>query len=410
MKTFKEREIYLERIRPFIDKNIIKVIIWQRRVGKSYILLQIIDELKKNFNVKQKNIIYINKELNEFDFIKNYQDLLDYIKKNNAKNNNSQKSNSKDKKYIFIDEIQDIEKFEKALRDLQALENYDIYISWSNAKLLWSEIATFLTWRYIEFEIFPLNYKEFLFFHNLNKSKKSFLKYIKFWWLPYLKNLELNEEVVFNYIKSVYNTILLEDIIKRYNIRNIDFLEKLIIYLSENIWNLFTANNISKYLRSQKIDLNTNVVLNYINNITSVFLVNKVKRQDIIWKKIFEINDKFYFSDLWIRNTILWWYKQVDIAKILENVVFLHFKSLWYTIHVWKNKNKEIDFVIQKNNIIKYIQVSYLITDEKVQKREFGNLLSIKDNYEKIVLSMDDFIDGNFKWIKHYNLMDYLLV
>jgi len=398
MKVYKKREIYLNKIRPFINKDIIKVLIGQRRVWKSYILFQIIDDLKKNFKVKEGNIIYINKELNEFDKIRNYQDLLDYIKK----------STNNDKKYVFIDEIQDIENFEKALRDLQALWNYDIYISWSNANLLSSEIATFLTWRYIEFEIYPLNYKEFLYFHNLKNSEENFLKYMKFGGLPYLKNLELEEEIVYDYIKSVYNTILLKDIVKRYSIRNIDFLDKLIIYLSDNIWSLFTASNISKYLKSQKIDLNTNVILNYLNYASSVYLINKVKRQDLIWKKIFEINDKFYFSDLWIRNSIIWWYKQVDIAKILENIVFIHFKSLGYLVFIWKNKDKEIDFVIEKTNDIKYIQVSYLLTEESTIKREFWNLLEIPDNYEKIVLSMDKFIDWDYKWVKHYNLIDYL--
>ncbi len=414
MKSYNKRKIYLEKIRPFIDKDIIKVLIGQRRVWKSYILFQIIDELKKNFWVKEKQIIYINKELNEFDNIRNYQDLLDFIKKDEKIEKEFLKGKKEDlktknKKYIFIDEIQDIKNFEKALRDLQAIWNYDIYISGSNAKLLSSEIATYLTWRYIEFEIFPLNYKEFLDFHKLEKGEESFLKYMKFGGLPYLKNLSLEEDIVYDYIKSVYNTILLKDIIKRYNIRNVDFLDKLIIYLSDNIWSLFTASNISKYLKSQKIDLNTNVVLNYLNYIVAVYLVNKVKRQEVVGKKIFEINDKFYFSDLWIRNAIIWWYKQVDIAKILENIVFVHFKSLWYKVHIWKNKNKEIDFVVEKQNNIKYIQVAYLLIEESTIKREFWNLLEIPDNYEKIVLSMDKFIDGDYKWVKHYNLIDYLL-
>lgn len=398
MKIYNERETYINKIKPFINKDIIKVIIWQRRVWKSYILFQIIDELKNNFWVLENQIIYINKELNEFDFIKNYNDLLDYIKE--EKNN--------DKKYVFIDEIQDIDNFEKALRDLQAIGNYDVYISWSNANILSSEIATYLTWRYIEFEIFPLTYNEFLDFHQLENSKESFFKYMKFWWLPYLKNLELKEEIVYDYIKSIYNTILLKDIVKRYNIRNIDFLEKLISFLSDNIWSLFTANNISKYLKSQKIDIWTNIVLEYISHLCNVYILNKVKRKDIVWKKIFEINDKYYFSDLWIRNILTWWYKQVDIWKIIENIVFLHFKAHFYNIYIWKFKDKEIDFVVEKDWVIKYIQVAYLIDSESTRQREFDNLLQIKDNYEKIVLSLDDFIEWDYKWIKHYNLIDYI--
>lgn len=405
MKTYNKRPIYLDKIRPFINKDVIKVLIWQRRVGKSYILFQIIDELKQNFWVADDQVIYINKELNEFDTIHDHNDLLKYIKKWDSKPVSRWQP---DKKYVFIDEIQDIVNFEKALRDLQALWNYDIYISGSNANMLSSEIATYLTGRYIEFEIFPLNYREFLDFHTLENNKENFLNYMKFGWLPYLKNLELDEDIVYDYIKNVYSTILLKDIVKRYNIRNIDFLEKLIYYLGDNIWSLFTANNISLYLKSQKVDVGTNIVLEYLHYITSVFLVNKVKRQEIVGKKIFEINDKFYFSDIWMRNAILGWYRQFDIAKIIENLVFLHFKSLGFVIHIGKNKTKEIDFIVQKWSDIKYIQVSYLLADESTRQREFWNLLEIKDNYEKIVLSMDDFISGDYMGIKHYNLVDYL--
>lgn len=403
MKTYKKREIYMKKIRPFIDKNLIKVLVWQRRVGKSYILFQIIDELEKQYNILPEQILYINKELNQFDFINDYSDLLVYIK-------NQKKIKKWKKIYVFIDEIQDIENFEKALRDLQALWNYDIYISGSNAMMLSSEIATYLTWRYIQFEIYPLTYKEFIDFHTLKKSKDSFLLYMKFWWLPYLKNLELQEDIVYDYIKNIYNTILLKDIVKRYNIRNIDFLEKLVMFLSDNIWSLFTANNISKYLKSQKIDIWTNVILEYITYLSNVYVLNKVRRQDIVWKKIFEINDKYYFSDIWLRNILIGWYRQVDIWKIIENIVFLHFRAHGYTIHIWKYRNTEIDFVVEKMGDIKYIQVSYLIQDEKTRQREFDNLLSIKNNYEKIVLSMDDFIEWPYKWIKHYNLIEYLSI
>ncbi|MFA5917887.1 MAG: ATP-binding protein [Candidatus Gracilibacteria bacterium] len=405
MKTYNKRDIYINKIKPFINKDIIKVLIGQRRVGKSYILFQIMDELKNNFGVLEKQIIYINKELNDFDFIKDYNDLLSYIKKGDSESG----SLGKIKKYVFIDEIQDVINFEKALRDLQAIGNYDIYISGSNANMLSSEIATYLTGRYIEFEIFPLIYKEFLDFHKLQNSKESFLKYMKFGGLPYLKNLELQEEIVYDYIKSIYNTILLKDIVKRYSIRNIDFIEKLIMFLSDNIGSLFTANNISKYLKSQKIEIGTNIVLEYISYLCNVYLINKVKRQEIVGKKIFEINDKFYFSDLGIRNVLLGGYKQVDIGKIIENIVFLHFKAHSYSIHIGKNKDKEIDFIVEKSGDIKYIQVAYLIESDNTKQREFDNLIEIKDNYEKIVLSLDDFIDGNYKGIKHYNLIDYIL-
>jgi predicted AAA+ superfamily ATPase len=319
------------------------------------------DELKERFSVKEQQIIYINKELEEFASIQTYKDLLAFIKK----------TSSKEKMYVFIDEIQEIHDFEKALRDLQALETYDLYISGSNATLLSSEIATYLTGRYIEFEIYSLTYAEFLDFHQLVKGKESFLQYMKFGGLPYLKHLDLQEEIVYDYVKSLYNTILLRDIVGRYNVRNVDFLDTLITYLADNIGNLFTANNISKYLKHQNIALGGNVILEYLRYATSVFLINKVKRQEIIGKKIFEINDKYYFSDIGMRNAILGGYNQISIDKIIENIVFLQLKALGYTIHIGKNQEKEIDFIAEKQGKTTYIQVAYLIASDATKEREF---------------------------------------
>lgn len=397
-KIIKKREIYLEKIKPFINKDLIKVLIWQRRVWKSYILLQLIEKLKSEYGISESNIIKINKELNEFDNIHDYNDLLKYIKDRTV---------WEEKMYVFIDGIQDISEFEKALRDLQALWNYDIYISWSNAKLLSSEISTYLTWRYIQFEIYPLTYKEFLDFHDLSVWKDSFFSYMKIWGLPYLIQLWIDESITTEYVKSIFNTILFKDVVQRYQIRNTSFLENLIKYLSDNIWNLTTPNNITKYLKSQKIEIGINSVNEYIKYLCSVFLINKVQRQEVVGKKIFEINDKYYFSDIWIRNMMVGWYKPQDIWKILENIVFLHFKTLWYHIFVWKHDNKEIDFIVEKNWDKKYIQVAYLL-DWDTQKREFENLLEIPDNYEKIVLTLDDFAWWDRNWIKCYNLINYL--
>lgn len=398
MKTYNKRKLYFDNIKPFIDKDLIKVLVGQRRVGKSYILFQIMDELQTTYGVQEDQIVYINKERHAFAFIQDYEDLLQYVK--------DQSGNQKT--YVFIDEVQDIQNFEKALRDMQASQNYDIYISWSNAHLLSGELATLLTGRYIEFTIYPLNYQEFLQFHKIPKWKESFFQYIRFGGLPYLKHLELDPEIVHDYVYSIYNTILLKDIVHRYHVRNIDFLDKLLFYLSDNIGSLFSAHNITKYLKSQKISFSPNVVLEYLKYSTSVFLINKVRRQDIIGKKVFEINDKYYFSDLGIRNVLVWWYKQTDIANILENVVYLHFVSLGYTVHVGNYKNKEIDFVVQKQGDIKYVQVVYLLNDQQTIEREFGNLLEIPDNYEKIVLSLDDFVSGDYQGVKHYNLIDYI--
>ncbi len=400
IKTFKKRNIYLEKIRPFIDKDLIKVLVGQRRVGKSYILLQLMEELKTTYQVQENQILYINKELNEFDHLRDYNDLLHYIKN---------KVDQTQKNYIFIDEIQDISEFEKALRDLQALGNYDLYISGSNAKLLSSDIATYLTGRYLQFEIYPLTYPEFLDFHGLQKGKESFLSYMKIGWLPYLIQLWTDEIITMEYVKSIFNTILFKDVVQRYQVRNTSFLENLVKYIADHVGNLTTVNNIVKYLKAQKVAIGTNAVNEYIKYLDNVFLINKVQRQEIVGKKIFEINDKYYFSDLGIRNMLVGWYKPQDIGKILENIVFLHFKALGYQIFVGKNQEKEIDFVVEKNGDKKYLQVTYLLSEE-AQKREFKNLIEIPDNYEKIVLTLDDFAWWDWQGIKCYNIMDYLML
>lgn len=395
IKTYIKRKIYLDKINPFIDKDIIKVIVGQRRVGKSYLLFQIMDLIKERH--KNVNIIYINKELSEFDEIKNHQDLLVYIKKRTKGKKN----------YVFIDEIQDIEKFEKALRSLKAEGKYDIYCTGSNANLLSGELATYLSGRYVEIKIFSLSYSEFLYFHKLKESQDSFFKYIKYGGLPYLINVELNDDVVYGYLKSIYNTILLKDVVARYKIRNVAFLENLVQYLSDNVGSLVSAKKISDFLKSQKINISPNIVLDYLSFLTNAFFVFKVPRSDVRGKKIFEINDKYYFEDLGLRHSIKS-YSQVDISKVLENLVFLHLKISGYKITVGQLKDKEIDFVCEKQNKKVYIQVAYLITDEN-KEREFGNLLEIQDNYPKIVVSMDEMIsEQGYKGVKHVNMRKFL--
>ncbi len=390
------RKNYIKKIKAYINKDIIKVIVGQRRVGKSYFLHQIIDEILKINN--DVNIIYINKELYEFKNIIDYIDLMEYVKNNYIPSK---------KTALFIDEIQDINDFEKALRSLQAEGKYDIYCSGSNANLLSGELATFLSGRYIEFKIYPLSYPEFLEFQNLENSDESFNKYLKFGGLPYLKNLELQEEVVFDYLKNIYKTILLKDVVTRNRIRNVAFLQNLSEYIAENTGNLISAKKISDFLKSQKINISHNIVLNYLIFLSNAFLINRVKRSEIGGKKIFETGEKFYFSDIGLRNSIIGFRLQ-DIAKIYENIVYNHLAMLGYEITIGKLKNKEIDFICKKNNEKIYVQVTYILSDQKVIDREFGNLLEIKDNFPKIVLSSDKFKVQSYQGIKHINIRDFL--
>lgn len=398
IKTFINRKNYLERIKPFINKDLIKVIVGQRRVGKSFLMYQIIDSLKKN-GVTKENILYINKEESEFDFIQTKNDLYEYIEKYFKK--------TKTKKYLFLDEVQEIENFEEALRSLNATGDFDIYVTGSNSDILSSDIASHLTGRCIEMEVFPLSFLEFLNFHNLEKNNDSLLKYMKYGGLPYLKNLSLEDVVVYDYLKNVYSTILLKDVVRRYGVRNVEFLERLVSFIADNIGCIFSAKRVSDFLKSQKISLSPSIVLNYISYLCSTFFIFTANRFDIKGKKLFEVNQKYYFGDLGLRNTIIS-FKQIDIGKILENLVFMHLKIQGFKINVGQINNNEIDFIAEKNGNLIYIQVAYLIIDEKTKKREFENLLAIKDNFRKIVVSMDEFAGGNYMGIEHMHILDFL--
>jgi len=391
-KTIITREKYINQIKNFINTDIVKVIIWQRRVWKSYILLQIIDELIQLW-INKSEIIYLNKEDIKWDKIRNYNDLFETVK---------------NFKYIFIDEIQDIEFWEKAIRSLQSSWNYDIYITWSNSNLLSSELSTFLSWRYVSFHIYPLNYKEFLTFHNLENSKQSFLKYMKFWWLPYLTNLKLEEEIVYSYLKDVINTIILKDVVARNNIRNVDFYKKLITYLSSETGSIFSAKSISDYLKSQKVSLSPNIVLNYLENSLNASFLNKVSRYDIKWKRIFEIKEKYYFTDIWIKNALIGGYSKIHISWILENIIFANLVSNGWDVKVWELQDREVDFVCEKNWNIMYIQVAYLLDNDKTRDREFASLLAVNDSWPKYVITMDEDATWSINWIQWINIEKFL--
>lgn len=397
IKSYIKRPRYLSMVAPYINKDVVKIIVGQRRVGKSYLLFQIMDKLV-NMGVDKSNIIYINKELYEFDSLKDYHDLLNFVKKG---------TKNKKKYYLFVDEIQDIIQFEKALRHWNAKGGYDIYCTGSNANLLSGELATYLSGRYVEIEVFSLSYPEFLEFHKLESGKESFLKYIKYGGLPYLINLELNDDVVYDYLRNIYNTIILKDVVSRHKIRNVAFLERLIEYLADNVGSLVSAKKISDFLKSQKIKISPNIILDYLSFLASAFFIFKAQRADIQGKKIFEINEKYYFEDMGIRNSVIA-YKQADINKILENLAYIHLKNSGYKVAVGQLGKREIDFVAEKDGDKIYVQVAYLLASEAIREREFGNLLAIRDNYRKIVVSMDEMANGKHKGIEQINIVDFL--
>lgn len=381
---------------PFADQEIIKILIGQRRVGKSYLMFQLMDEIGLSF--PGSVILYINKELYEFRQLITWEDLINHI----------HSLRKPDRKcFVFIDEVQDIQEFEKALRSLLAEGGYDIYCTGSNARLLSGELASLLGGRYIEIKVYSLSYLEFLQFHKLDNNQDSFLLYLRFGGMPYLKHLKLEEEIVYEYLKNIYNTIILKDVVARFRVRNTVMMQNLAIFLAANTGSMVSAKRISDFLKSQRMDITTKVVIEYLNYLSGVFLVFPAKRYDITGRRIFEIGEKYYFEDTGIRNALVP-YKQSDINRLFENLVYRHLIALGYSVTIGALDDKEIDFIAEKQGERCYIQVAYLIADESTRHREFGNLQLIKDNYPKYVITADEMPGSSEQGIKHLNIREFL--
>lgn len=428
-----KRKKYIDKIKKYIDIELIKVITWLRRSGKTYFIRQIIDYLENDKWISNDNIIHIDKEDLKFDLIKDYKDLYNYIE-NITKN-------IKWKIYLFIDEIQDILEWENTIRNYAKKINFDIYITWSNSTLLSWELATYLTWRYIEIHIYPLNFGEFLEFRKSKNTienwfwwgawsgawnrdgswywiwweeekkiliKDEFKNYIKYLGLPAIHKMEFSDELIYWYISWVFNSIVLKDIVSRYNIRNTNLLIDIFKFLWDNIWNIVSSKKISDYLKKEKINISVDTIKEYLRYFENTFLLNKVNRYDLKWKKILELYEKYYLWDLWFKSYLLW-YKQGDIWQDLENIVYLELLSRWYEVNIWKVNNLEIDFIAKKGWITEYFQVTYLLASEDTIKREFWVFDKLKDNYKKTVLSLDDFFSENYNGINRKNIIDWLL-
>ena len=395
------RNKYLNKIEKYLGKDTIIVLTGQRRVGKSYILKMIRDIKVKD---KNNNIIYIDKEKKAFDHIKTYQDLNSYIDTHyqNGKMN-----------YILVDEIQEIEEFERTVRSYITEPDAEVIITGSNAKMLSKELSTIIGGRYKEIYIQSLSYKEFLQFHNLQDSDDSLAKYIQFGGLPGLVKIGLDEDDAIDYQKDVLNTVLLKDVIIRNNIRNVPFLEKLTDFIADNIGKIISATSISKYMKSQGTNVASDTVIDYTGYLEEAYIINKVNRYDIHGKRLFENNDKFYFQDHGLRNAHVQGTREGDIEKIIENIIYQHLISIGYKVTVGQLQAGEIDFVCTKKAGTKrvYIQASYIIADEATRLREFGNLHNIKDNYPKYVISMTPLVTRNDdNGITHMHLRNFLML
>ena len=392
------RQSYIDKIERYLGKETIIVLVGQRRVGKSCMMKMIRDRKMAD---DDNNIIYIDKEKREFDYIQTYQDLNDYIGQHFL----SDKHN-----YILIDEIQDIREFERSIRSYRTEPNTDIIITGSNARMLSNELSTLIGGRYKEIYIQSLSYNEFLEFHQLSDNDEALALYILYGGLPGLAKIGLEEDDAREYQMDIYHTVLLKDVIMRNQIRNVPFLENLVRFLADNTGKLISANSISKYMKSQGESIASAAIINYISFLCEAYILHKVNRYDIHGKRIFETNDKFYFEDNGIRNAIAGGTREGDIEKVIENIIYQNLIRLGYQVYVGQLQAGEIDFVCTKPGGERiYVQASYIIADDATREREFGNLRAIKDNYPKYVISMTPLLTKNDDdGITHLHLRKFL--
>jgi len=372
-----------------------------RRVGKSCLLQLIINELRAG-KIQQNRILYINKESLDYDFIQDYTDLNKYV--------TDAFSGIKETKYLFIDEVQEIKNWEKAVTSFLSAGKFDIYITGSNAHLLSSEIATLISGRYIEIPVYALSFEEFLRFRDskAESRQEAFSTYLWAGGYPAIHHFDFDREVVYQYINSIYNTILLKDVIKRNNVRNVTLLENITRYIFQNVGNIFTAKKVSDYLKSQKMKVSIDTVQNYISHLVSTYALFKVPRFDIRGKRLLELHEKYYLGDVALRHALLG-YREGDISGVLENLVFLELNRRGYRVFIGKAGDKEVDFIAEKENRKIYVQVAYLLSLPETIEREFSVLKTIKDNYPKYVISMDEVFGGDIDGIKRLNLIDFML-
>lgn len=396
-----QRERYLRQVTPFIDKPVIKVITGIRRCGKST-FLRLIRDLLLTRGIKPESILLINKDSLEFDTLSTYPQLVNYV--------NDFFKNGVGKKYLFVDEVQEIKGWEKAISGFLADNTADLYITGSNSRMLSSELATYISGRYVEFKMYTLTFSEFLKFRNVTEPEKTeseFGLFMKYGGFPGIHRMEYDDEVIEQYVSSIYNTILLKDVVARNGLRDIALLERLSQFTADNCGNITSSKKISDFLKSQKIKGSVDTIQNYLSMLTSAMIFHKVNRFDIKGKRLLEIHEKYYTGDIGLKHNLLG-YKMNDISGHLENIVFLELSARGYKVNIGKINEQEIDFIATKNNEQMYIQVAYLLADNKTIEREFGALQKISDNYPKIVLSLDKFFSSDRNGIKWYNLIDFL--
>lgn len=397
-----ERPLYLDKIMPFVDTPFVKILTGVRRCGKSTILKIIIKKIKEEKNVDDEQIL---------NYCFNSMEYEDMTTKELYLELKSKIIQSK-KTYLFLDEIQEIEGWEKVVNTLASDFDVDIYITGSNSRMMSSEISTYLTGRYITFHIYTLSFEEYLMFKKsyttLKELKQEFSQYVRLGGFPATHLQDYSQDEVYTIVKDIYNSTIFSDIVRRNQVKKIDQLERVVKYTFNNIGNTFSAKSISNYFKSEQRKIDNETVYSYLEKLQKAYILHKCSRYDLQGKKILKTQEKFYLADVSLRYSELG-YTVDSVASSLENIVYLELKRRGYNVYIGKTKDKEIDFVATKQNEKIYVQMTQEIKSEKTQKREYEQLLEIRDNYPKYVVMANDFAGGNYEGIKTMNIVDFLL-
>ena len=397
-----KREMYMKRIRPFIGTELIKVMTGIRRCGKS-VMLELIKEELVESGISSAQFISINFENLNFSHLQTARSLHDEITKRAAEING--------KVYLFFDEIQEVKDWEKCINSLRVSLDCDIYITGSNAKLLSGELSTYLGGRFVEFVIYPFSFAEFLELYRPiapdEPIQKCFQKYLLSGGMPYLANIRYEDAPSKLYLHDLFNSVQLKDIVKRNKIRDVDLLERIIAYVIANVGTTFSATSLARFLKNEQRTVAPETILNYIKYCCEAYLFYQVKREDLQGKQILASNEKYYIADHGIREAVFGGNMR-DIQLVLENMVFLELLRRGWQVTVGKSGDREIDFVCSRRDEKLYVQVAYLLADEKTVRREFGVYETIRDNFPKYVVTMDE-INRSQNGIRHWNIRDFLL-
>lgn len=397
-----ERPLYLDKIMPFVDTPFVKILTGVRRCGKSTILKMIIKKLKEEKHVDDEQILNYRFDSMEYEDMTTKELYLEL----------KSKILQSKKTYLFLDEIQEIKGWEKVVNTLASDFDVDIYITGSNSRMMSSEISTYLTGRYITFHIYTLSFEEYLTFKksytNLKDLKQEFSQYVRLGGFPATHLQDYSQDEVYTIVKDIYNSTIFSDIVRRNQVKKIDQLERVVKYTFNNVGSKYTAKSISNYFKSEQRKIDNETVYSYLEKLQKAYILHKCSRYDLQGKDILKTQEKFYLADVSLRYSVLG-YTVDSVASSLENIVYLELKRRGYDVYIGKIKDKEIDFVATKQNEKIYVQVTQEIKSEKTQKREYEQLLEIRDNYPKYVVMADDFAGGKCEGIKTMNIVDFLL-